>query len=84
VADEQYDTLQLVGLHRPDTSVETDETGRKFTVDLPGTYSFGALIGGQFVELYSMKAGNIVDAIAAAKGKQSEPETEPAPAEPAA
>lgn len=82
VADEHYDTLQLVGLHKPDFSVETDDTGHKYTVELPGTYSLGAMVGGTFVELYSVKAGNLVDAIKTAQNppQAAEPAAEPDPA----
>jgi hypothetical protein len=81
MTEAHYDSLQLVGLHRPDFSVETDDTGHKYTVELPGTYSLGAMVGGTFVELYSVKAGNLVDAIKTAQNPPTaaEPAGEPEP-----
>jgi hypothetical protein len=77
MADPQYDSLNLVGVHEPDFSVETDESGHKFKVPLPGMYRIGAMVGGQFVALASVKAGNMVDAINEHKQGSSDPEPMP-------
>lgn len=61
MAAEKYDTLQLVGLHEPDSSLENGPDGNKVAVPLPGMYSVGAMINGVFVKLGSYKAGNLVD-----------------------
>jgi hypothetical protein len=74
MADPQYDSLNLVGLHEPDFSVETDESGHKFKVPLPGMYRIGAMVGGQFVQIASVKAGNMVDSINEQKQGSSAPQ----------
>jgi len=61
MADQQFDSLQLSGYHEPDFSVETDESGHKFKVPLPGIYHFGVQLGGKFVEIAAVKAGNFVN-----------------------
>jgi hypothetical protein len=61
MSEPQYSNLQLVGHHAPEFSVETDESGHKFKVPLPGTYHFGVQLGGKFVEIAAVKAGNLVD-----------------------
>ena len=77
MADPQFDNLNLVGIHEPDYSVETDDAGHKFKVPLPGMYRIGAMIGGQFVALASMKAGNMVDAIKEHKQGSEDPQPVP-------
>lgn len=62
MADEKFDTLTLVGRHVPDVSIELGPDGNKVAEPLPGTYEFGVQLGGRFVVLQSVKAGNLVDA----------------------
>jgi hypothetical protein len=61
MADVQYDTLELVGVHLPDFSMETNADGVKERVPLPGSYSVGVLLGGKYREIFQFKAGDIVD-----------------------
>jgi hypothetical protein len=61
MSEPQYSNLQLVGYQEPDFSVETDESGHKFKVPLPGMYHFGVQLGDKFVEIAAVKAGNLVD-----------------------
>lgn len=77
MADPQYDSLRLVGLHEPDFSVETDESGHKFKVPLPGMYSVGVMVGGKFMALASFKAGNMVEEIKQQQQGSSEPQPVP-------
>jgi hypothetical protein len=61
VAEPQYDKLELVGLHEPDSSLELGPDGNKISDPLPGLYSVGVMLGGKFVTFASFKAGNYVD-----------------------
>jgi hypothetical protein len=61
MADPQYDSLQLVGFHEPDASLENGPDGNKVSEPLPGLYSVGVVLGGKFVSFASFKAGNYVD-----------------------
>lgn len=58
---DQYDTLRLVGRHVPDQSAETNPDGTKYTVDLPGHYEAGFMLGGTFMALGTFKAGNVLN-----------------------
>jgi len=71
MADEQYDQLQMVGLHEPDYSVETDTNGKKTQVELPGFYHVGFLKDGVFRPVYSMKAAGLFADIERAKNSAS-------------
>jgi len=62
MAEQKGDTLKIVGIHEPDSSVETDENGHKHEVALPGNYRVGFHVGDKFVTLALLKAGNILDA----------------------
>lgn len=57
----QYDNLQLVGRQVPDVSVETDASGHKYDVPLPGNYEVGVIVGGVFLPLGVFKAGNVLN-----------------------
>ena len=59
MADEQFDTLQLVGRHVPDYSTETDAAGHKTQVELPGSYEVGFQKDGVFRVLYTLKAAGL-------------------------
>jgi hypothetical protein len=61
MADVQYDKLDLVGVHLPDFSMETNADGVKERVPLPGSYSVGVMLGGRYREIFQLKAGDIVD-----------------------
>lgn len=61
MADEKFDSLTLVGRHVPDVSIELGPDGNKVAEPLPGTYEVGVQLGGRFVVLQSVKAGNLVD-----------------------
>ena len=63
MADQQFDTLQLVGVHVPDSSTEIDAGGNKYQQELPGTYEVGFVLGDTFLTLGVFKAGNYIDAI---------------------
>lgn len=74
MAEPQYDKLELVGVHLPDFSMETNADGVKERVPLPGSYSVGVILNGKYVELHQAKAGGIVDKknkIQAGRGKAS-------------
>lgn len=72
MADEKFDNLQLLGRHVPDESIERDERGQPFSVALPGTYEVGVNVGGTFVTLGVVKAGNILNADGSAKNPAPE------------
>lgn len=59
----QFHSVNLVGLHVPDFSIETDANGHKYSVELPGVYQVGVLFGDHFHVIHAFKAGNAIDAI---------------------
>jgi hypothetical protein len=61
MADVKYDKLNLVGLHEPDSTMETNADGIKERNGLPGLYSVGILANGKFHKLATIKAGDMVD-----------------------
>lgn len=61
MAEPQYDSIQLVGLHEPDYSMEPNADGGRDRADLPGLYSVGFLANGKFTKIATVKAGDIVD-----------------------
>lgn len=74
-----FTNLQLVGLHVPDYSIETDANGTKQSIELPGVYQVGVLFGDHFHVIHAFKAGNAIDSIKAAAantdggGSQTQP-----------
>lgn len=70
MADENFDTLQLVGRHVPDYSTETASDGSKVQVELPGMYEVGFLKDGVFRAIYTLKAASLLADIATAKASQ--------------
>ena len=72
MTDQSFDTLQLAGRRVPDYSIETDETGDKHKVELPGFFEVGFVLGGVFRPIYTMKAaGLLADIERAAKAQAS-------------
>lgn len=63
MSETQYVPLNLVGLHVPDFSIETDANGAKHSVELPGIFQVGVLFGDHFHVVHAFKAGNAIDAI---------------------
>lgn len=61
MADIEYDKIDLVGYHEPDSSLEVGPDGQKHAVPLPGQYHVGVVVGGKFLPLAGFKAGNLVD-----------------------
>jgi hypothetical protein len=55
------ENVQLVGRHVPDQSIERDERNQPYSVPLPGNYEVGIVLGGTFVSIYSIKAGNYLN-----------------------
>lgn len=62
MADEQYETLTVVGRQVKDVSVERDGSGQPVNVDLPGTYEVGVQVHNTFLPLAVFKAGNFLGA----------------------
>lgn len=54
-----HSDLKVVGKHEPEYSVETDASGIKYNVELPGFYSIGVEIDGVFVPLMRRKAAGL-------------------------
>jgi len=62
MADEpKFHKVQFVGRHVPDVSVETNETGDKYTVPLPGEFEIGVMFGKKFHALHRFQAGNVLN-----------------------
>jgi hypothetical protein len=61
MVEPKYDNLKIVGLHEPDSSLDTNADGVKERTPLPGMYVVGVELGGRFMEVARFKAGNIVD-----------------------
>lgn len=61
MADIDYENIDLVGYHEPDSSLEVGPDGSKVSVPLPGIYHVGVVVGGKFLPLAGFKAGNLVD-----------------------
>lgn len=72
MSEPQLETLQLVGRHVPDQSVETDQSGHKYAVPLPGVYEVGVVVGGTFMAIRSFKAGNVLNADGSPKNPPSD------------
>jgi hypothetical protein len=58
MADAQYDSLNLVGRHLPDESIEVQPDGSKLAVPLPGMYQVGVQFGHAFVPIFTFKASD--------------------------
>lgn len=79
-----YDTLQLVGLHEHDYSLEDDGAGGLKRVELPGFYTVGFMIEGVFKRLHTFKAaGMLADIERAKKAAAAQPVAPPPPPPPA-
>lgn len=63
----EYETLQLVGLHEPDFSLEDDGQGGIHRVELPGFYTVGFMKDGAFKRLHTFKAAGMFADIARAQ-----------------
>ena len=62
MADDQFDSIQLVGRRVPDFQMNVDDQGRKVATELPGTYEYGFMFGKKFHALGSFHAGNVLRA----------------------
>lgn len=60
MAEEKFDTLKMVGRQVPDHSVETDDQGHKYSVELPGHYQVGFLLRGVFRPIHSFPAAGLL------------------------
>lgn len=76
MADENFDTLELVGRHVPDYSTETHSDGSKYQVELPGMYEVGFVKDGVFRAIYTLKAASLLSDIAAAKESDQSDESQ--------
>jgi hypothetical protein len=72
MAEEQFESVQLVGRRVPDFQTNEDGSGRKVQTELPGTYEYGIMFGKKFHALGSFHAGNVLRA----DGAHVEPDDE--------
>lgn len=75
MSDFTHENLPLVGKHVPDYSTETDPTGNKVQVELPGEYHVGTVIDGVYVPLLKRNAAGLFADIERLK-KQTPPPDE--------
>jgi hypothetical protein len=59
--EQKYDAIKLVGLHEPDSTMNTNADGVREKGNLPGLYSVGFEANGRFVKIATVKAGDMVD-----------------------
>lgn len=69
-----FDNVQVVAWTEPDSSVETAADGSKFSVELPGHFYVGVVVGGVRVPIYEKSAAGLLADMAAVAGQ-----TPPAP-----
>lgn len=60
MAEQEFESLSLVGKHEPDYSTEVDGDGNKRKVQLPGLYHVGFVRNGAFHTLYTLKHGGLL------------------------
>jgi hypothetical protein len=59
MASYTHDNLKVVGVHRPDYSMEAGPDGNRMRVDLPGDYVIGVEIDGAFVPVTTIKKSTL-------------------------